>query len=164
MRGPHLIRPGWARWLLMSAGVASAYYLSARLGLLLAFQATNASPVWPPSGLALGAVLLLGGTALPGIWLGSCLANAAVFTANHAAAPAVIWLASALIALGNMLEAWAGWWLLRRMVKAASPFEEAPDVFRFVATAFLMCLVSAGIGPLVLVLNGIIPWALYRTV
>jgi len=40
--------------------LAVVYYLAARLGLLLAFAESNVSPVWPPSGIALAALLLFG--------------------------------------------------------------------------------------------------------
>ena len=52
--------------------VAAVYYGAARLGLLLAFEKTNASPVWPPSGIAFAAVLLLGYRIWPGIMLVDC--------------------------------------------------------------------------------------------
>jgi integral membrane sensor domain MASE1 len=45
------ILPAWALGALLLI-VATIYYGSAQLGLLLAFQKTNASPVWPPSGIA----------------------------------------------------------------------------------------------------------------
>src|SRR5258708_741072 len=55
--------------------LAVAYYLSASLGLLLQFADAQASPVWPPSGLAFAAVLLLGSRTGGGILLGEFLAN-----------------------------------------------------------------------------------------
>src|SRR5881396_320491 len=57
------------------AGAAVLYYAAARLSLHLAFENTNASPVWPPSGIALALVLLLGYRVWPGILLGAFLAN-----------------------------------------------------------------------------------------
>ena len=68
--------------LLQIAGVAVLYYGAARLGLLLAFEKTNASPVWPPSGFAFAAVLLLGYRVWPGIAVGAFLANVVTFAAN----------------------------------------------------------------------------------
>jgi hypothetical protein len=42
------------------AGVAAAYYGSAKLGLGLAFETTSVTAVWPPTGIALAAVVLCG--------------------------------------------------------------------------------------------------------
>src|SRR5881628_3582179 len=89
-------------------GAAVLYYAAARLGLLLAFEKTNATPVWPPSGIALAAVLMRGHRALAGVYLGAFLANVHVFFANQTAAPATILIVSAFIALGNTLEALTG--------------------------------------------------------
>ena len=49
---------------------ALLYFGAARLGLLLAFEDSNASPVWPPSGIAFAAVLLYGYRLWPAILAG----------------------------------------------------------------------------------------------
>ena len=58
--------------------VAAAYFVAARLSLALAIPPGYATAVWPPSGIALAAALLLGGRIWPGIWLGAALANVMV--------------------------------------------------------------------------------------
>src|SRR5947208_124056 len=55
--------------------VVVCYFGAARLGLLMAFTHKNVSPVWPPSGFALAALLLLGTRMWPAIALGAFLAN-----------------------------------------------------------------------------------------
>jgi signal transduction histidine kinase len=50
-------------WLLVAARsvvVFAAYYAAGRLGMALHFNGTNISPVWPPSGIAVGALLVIG--------------------------------------------------------------------------------------------------------
>src|SRR2546427_10852036 len=42
------------------AGLAAVYFAAAKLGLKLAFLHSSATAVWPPSGIALAAFLLLG--------------------------------------------------------------------------------------------------------
>lgn len=37
--------------------IATGYFVAARLGLLLAFPGTNATPLWAPTGISLAAVL-----------------------------------------------------------------------------------------------------------
>ena len=58
-----------------TAVVGVLYYGAARLGLLLQLPGTNASPVWPPSGIGLAAVLVLGWRVTPGILIAAFLAN-----------------------------------------------------------------------------------------
>ena len=53
-------RPGHFHILMMVLGIAAAYYVTGRLGLLLAIPPGYATPVWPPSGIALGAILIGG--------------------------------------------------------------------------------------------------------
>lgn len=59
--------------------VLSAVYFSAgKLGLMLAFAHANATAVWPPTGIALAAFLLLGDRVRPAIFLQAFMAATAV--------------------------------------------------------------------------------------
>src|SRR5690348_17573149 len=104
-------------------GVALVYYAAARLGLLLQLPGTNASPVWPPSGIGLAAVLLFGLRFWPGIALGAFLANLHTLPPTQAG-----FLAAAAICVGNTLESVLAFLLLRRLVPAESPFDRPRDV------------------------------------
>src|SRR4051794_7640410 len=55
--------------------LAAIYFLAAKASLLLAIPPGYATTVWPPSGIALAAVLLYGPRIWPGIWLGAALTN-----------------------------------------------------------------------------------------
>ena len=144
--------------------IAAAYFGSARLGLLLALENTNASPVWPPSGIAFAAMLLFGYRIWPAITIGAFLANAVVFSQNEVAGLGTILAASFLVAVGNTLEALSGAFLIRRFVRTASPFDGLRDVLKFLEISLLMCLTSSVIGPAGLSLFRIIPWVIYPTV
>ena len=48
----------WWTYILRTLTVATLYFAIARLALLLAFPGSNATPVWPPSGIAVGLVVL----------------------------------------------------------------------------------------------------------
>src|SRR4026209_1330260 len=86
--------------------LAVVYYAAARLGLSLASLHKNVTPVWPPTGIAIGALLIFGWRLWPGIFIGALGVNVL------ADAP----LGSALgIAPGNTLEALAAFWLLQRL-------------------------------------------------
>ncbi len=143
-------------------GVALAYFIAARCGLLLAFGNSNATPVWPPSGIAFAALLLLGYRSWPGIALGAFAVNLYVFLTNEACGTeTAIWV-SAMIAAGNTLEAALGFRMLGR---SNEPYpEKASWVYRFVVSALVMCLASAAIGPLAVSFGSISPWSNYGTV
>ena len=81
------------------------YFIAGKLGLKLAFLHASASPVWPPAGIALAALLVLGYRTWPAIFLGAFLVN--VTTAGNIAT-------SVCIATGNTLEALCGAWLVNR--------------------------------------------------
>ena len=55
--------------------LAGAYFLTARFGLLFAVAGSSATPIWPPAGIAVAAVLLLGPGMWPGILIGSTVAQ-----------------------------------------------------------------------------------------
>jgi hypothetical protein len=124
---------------------------------------TNASPVWPASGVAFAAVLWLGYRVWPGIALGACLANVEAFLRNQAGDPGTILAASAAISVGNTLEAVSGAWLLRRF-PSDGLFGRAHDVFKFVTVALVMCVVSASIGSTTVSLVGLASSASYPAV
>ncbi|MGE5850886.1 MAG: MASE1 domain-containing protein, partial [Candidatus Methylomirabilota bacterium] len=63
------MRSGILSDLARAGGLAAVYFGTAKLALALAIPPGNATPVWPPSGIALTAVLLFGHRVWPGIWL-----------------------------------------------------------------------------------------------
>jgi integral membrane sensor domain MASE1 len=63
--------------------LAVIYFIAGKLGLMLASLHASASPVWPPAGIALAALLLLGYRAWPAIFVGAFLVN--VTTAGNVA-------------------------------------------------------------------------------
>jgi integral membrane sensor domain MASE1 len=86
---------------LRTLAVAGAYYLAAQVGLLIALVRDQVTPLWPPTGIALVALLAWGFRTWPGIAVGSLLVNlpigpslpaVAVITAGNTAAPVVAYL------------------------------------------------------------------------
>ncbi|MBT5055321.1 MAG: response regulator [Gemmatimonadetes bacterium] len=140
--------------------LAILYFAFARLALVLAFEQTNASPVWPPSGLALAALLLFGRRLWPGVAAGAFLANLVVFLENPQGSLTSIVAVSAAMALGNTLEAGVGYHLLRRWLGERPIFDRLPDVFTFCGVALLGCAVAASVGAAALGLGGVIGWDL----
>ena len=114
--------------------LALVYFSAARLSLALAIPPGYATPVWPPSGIAVASVLLLGNRIWPGIWLGAFLANVGVESSV---------LSAIAIATGNTLEACIAATLTRRFVGERSPLERVEDVFRFILLAAVSASVAA---------------------
>src|SRR5215510_16395903 len=102
--------------------LAVAYFGLAKAGLALASVHPSASPVWPPSGLALAALLLWGARVWPAIALGAFLANVTTF-GNFAT--------SATIAAGNSLEAAITAWLIGRFSGGRETLETPSRVVTF---------------------------------
>ena len=134
---------------MLLAALLAAYILAGKLGLELAFLHASATPVWPPTGIALAAVLLLGYRVWPVIFAGAFLVN--VTTAGSV-------LTSLGIATGNTLEAVVGGYLVTRFAGGRDVFARAPGVFKFVFLGGMVATaVSATVGVTTLVLGGFAP-------
>src|SRR5262245_3181858 len=133
------------------AGVGVAYFAAGKLGLSLALVHASASAVWPPTGIALAAFLVLGLRAWPAILAGAFLVNA-----TNVGSVAT----SIGIAAGNTLEGFAGALLVERFANGRRAFERPQDVFKFVALAGLVATaISPSIGLTSLCLGGFASWS-----
>ena len=117
--------------------IAGAYYGSAKVGLDLAFATSSVTAIWPPTGIALAALVLWGPSVWPGVALGALLANA------WTGVPLVTVLG---ITCGNTLEGVVGAYLLSRAGFLAS-LERVRDVLALVALAAVgSTVIAATIG------------------
>jgi integral membrane sensor domain MASE1 len=125
--------------------IAGGYYVSARVGLDLAFATTSVTAIWPPTGIALAALVLWGRSIWPGVALGALLANA------WTGVPAVTVVG---ITCGNTLEAVVGACLLWRVGEFRPSLERVRDVVALVALAAMASTaIAATIGVLSLVVG-----------
>jgi two-component sensor histidine kinase/integral membrane sensor domain MASE1 len=134
---------GWTS-VLRAVVVACTYLALAKAALTLASLHPSASPVWPPSGLALASFLLWGNRLWPAIAAGAFLAN--VTTAGSL-------FTSSLIAGGNTLEALITASLLKRWTASTNTFETPLQVVLFAGLALApgtMVSATVGVGSLVL--------------
>lgn len=139
----------FVRSLVQITCLAAVYFTVARIGLLFAIPPGNATAVWPTSGIALAAVLLLGTRVWPGVWLGALLANSTT-TVSLATA--------ATIATGNTLEALLAAWLCRGLLPPAEPpFQRVEQAVLFAGVAGAVAVVAATVGGASLVLGGYVP-------
>ena len=132
------------------------YVLAARLGLSLAFIHPSATPVWPPTGITLAALLILGNRVWPGILLGAFLAN--ITTAGSVTT-------SLAIAGGNTLEGLVGAYLVSRFANGPHFCERPQDIFKFTLLAGVVStMISATIGVTSLALSGLASWTDYTSI
>ncbi|HEV8670682.1 MAG TPA: MASE1 domain-containing protein [Candidatus Limnocylindria bacterium] len=136
---------------LIIAGLAAIYFASGKLGLSLAFVNASATAVWPPTGIALAAFLLLGQRVWPGVFIGAFLVN--LTTAGSM-------LSSAGIAVGNTLEGLLAAYLVERYANGRHAFDRLSDVLRFaILAAMVSPVVSATLGVTSLCATGYAQWS-----
>ncbi len=136
--------------------LALIYFAAGKLGLRLALVNPSATAVWPATGIALAACLLLGYRVWPGILLGAFLVN----ITTSGSIPTSI-----TIAVGNTLEGLVGAYLVNRFANGRNVFDRAQDVFKFMILAGMASTaVSATVGVTSLVLSGSAAWADYASI
>jgi integral membrane sensor domain MASE1/DNA-binding CsgD family transcriptional regulator/PAS domain-containing protein len=125
--------------------VGFAYFTLAYLGLRLASINPSVTPVWPPTGLAIAAILLWGPRIAPAIFVGAFLINqltaGSIFT-------------SLAIAGGNTLEAVIAGYLVRQWAQGEQIFDTPTGVTKFALVSLAATLVSATLGVSSLTLAG----------
>src|SRR5262245_3453041 len=132
-------------------GIGLTYFVLAKGGLALALIHPSPSSVWPPTGLALAAIVLLGYRAWPAISLAAMIANAA---AANSIGTAVA------IATGNSLEALIGAALINVWCNGRDTFSTPNTVAKFaVICAAVATPTSATVGTTALAIAGDAEWA-----
>src|SRR5262245_56806632 len=99
-----------------------AYFMLATLGLHLASINPSATPIWPPTGLAIAAILLWGHRLAPAIFVAAFLVNQ--LTAGST-------LTSLCIAVGNTLEAVTAGYLIRHWIGGEQVFATPTGIAKF---------------------------------
>ena len=131
------------------------YIVAGKLALKLAFVNASASPVWPPAGIALAALLVLGYRVWPAIFIGAFAVN--FWTTLNI-------LSSIGIACGNTLEAMCGAWLVNQFANGIRAFDRPQDVFKFGLAALVSTMVSPTIGVSSLAITGFAQWSHFSTI
>ncbi|MCI4345989.1 MAG: MASE1 domain-containing protein [Thermoplasmata archaeon] len=134
-----------ARLGLSMLALGSSYFFAGKFGLFLAVGNASVSVVWPPTGIAIAALLLGGAELWPAVFAGAFLVNLST-----------TWdLGSSLgIASGNTLEALVGAYLAVRLAGGTQAFTHPRRVLNFVLfSGLLASTVAATIGTVSLVLG-----------
>jgi PAS domain S-box-containing protein len=127
--------------------VGLAYYVAARLSLRLALVGRNVTPLWPPTGIAVVAILILGRSIWPGIAAAAFLVNLPI-SANA--------LAAATTSVGNTAAPVLAAILLSR-IGFHREIDRLRDAVAIIVAALASTLVSASVGAGTLVLSDVIP-------
>src|SRR5882724_1187316 len=139
------------RWSARALALAAAYFVVAKIGLRYATIGPSISPVWPPTGVAVAALALLGPGYWPAILLGAFLANATT---------SIPLLAATGIACGNTTEAILAAYLLRSRAGQHLALDDLLGVRTLVGVAAPVgALASATIGVTTLWLAHAVPEA-----
>lgn len=146
-----------SRWVLRALVLAGAYFVTGRLGLLLAIPPGFATAVWPPSGIALAALTVFGPRLWPGVLIGSFMVNLSISQQSFLSPQALVVAAS--IGMGASLQAAAGALLVRRFAGRPLELIHEWDIVKFLGLAGLLsCVVNPTFGVGALSLARVISW------
>lgn len=147
---PSAVKPPLMSPLAANVLVGGLYFVLAKFGLLFATIGPSVSPVWPPSGLSVGAILMFGPRLAPGILAGSFLVNALL--------PMSPWTALAM-GFGNVLEALLAFQWFGRGRCYETSLNRLAEVFRFLALAAILPSAASALGGIAsLTVGGQIDW------
>jgi signal transduction histidine kinase len=134
--------------------VAGLYYGAARAGLHLAYLHGSVTALWPPVGVGIAALVVLG----PGVWPGIVIGDLLVADFSSP------WGTVLGQTLGNTLEVVVAAVLFRLLADRRTSLERVRDVLALVACAAVGTLISATFGVVSLRLGNLIKAAEFGTV
>lgn len=128
--------------------LASVYFAAGKAGLNATYVGSSITLFWPPSGIALAALLLWGLPCWPGIFLGALVTN---LSTGDLTSPVVL-----AIALGNTVGPVLGALLLKKVMGFQNSFVRARDVTTFLLIGPGSMLLTASIGVFALYAGGML--------
>lgn len=149
-------RPSRKTLLLQIVAIAALSTVSGRLGQMLGIPPANVTAVWPPSGIALAAILRFGPRIWPGVWLGGFSVNMlSLFVVRPSLAALLL---SSGMATCGMLEALVAAAALERFGDKRDPFSRVQSAVVFILISSLLCSIPSAIfGVVILRLSDYIP-------
>ena len=145
------------RWLLLNLLVLIGYSVLGVIILFFGIGPAKISPIYPPAGIAVAAVIVLGPRILPAVFIGEFLNGFPLFFLPDTTVRMYV-LANIGVGIGAMLEAWIGARLLEQLTGTWHPFERSRDDVVFLLGSSLAAgLVGGTIGSLSLWLGGFVP-------
>jgi PAS domain S-box-containing protein len=137
--------------------VALSYYIAGRLGILTAIPPGLATAIWPASGIAVAACLLLGYRVWPGIFVGSFLLNVVTLFHNPSVHSLELSIFVAFcVGIGSSVQALLAASLAKRFL-GKQLFSHSHNVFRFTIISAVSCLLAATVATTSLTVAGFTP-------
>lgn len=142
-----MVTPALRRKFMLMSSLFVIYFISAHFGLRTSAIHGFAALIWPPSGIALAAMIIFGRQLWPAVFLAAFLVN------SITGAP---FLTAVGIAVGNTLEGLVAATLCHSRYGFQASLEKLADVIRLIVVATFCTLLSASIGVLSLWLGGVL--------
>src|SRR6185437_10515115 len=158
-----------ATYLLELAVIAACYFGLANIALLFPAANPAATPLWPPTGVALCLVLLCGYRVWPAIFLGT--SSAAAFSVYGMTMASLLEAVS--IGVATAAAAAAGAWLINRWAYGRKAFDTPTDIAKCMAIIAVVAMISSAIAmagtrlatgvasghaPADLIAGSVVPW------
>jgi len=142
-------------WLFEIIGIAIVYLLAAKLAMLFATP-EKVSPVWPPAGITLAAVLIRGYRIWPGIMIGALLEPYTQGLSVHIIIG---------VGIANTLNPLIAAYFLDKFKVTGRIFDRTGDTFKFIIFgAMISTGISSFIGAFTLCSGNLVPWtSLFNT-
>jgi diguanylate cyclase (GGDEF)-like protein len=151
--GQHPLDVSRTRRVVTFVAIAVAYYLAGRLGLAMAIGPGRAAAVWPPTGVALAAFVMLGDWVWPAVYAGAFFVS---LTSGDGFLP------SLFIATGNTWEGLLGAYFMLRFANGRQAFDHPRDVLNYIVlTALVSTMLGATFGATTLSVAGQAHWSRY---
>ena len=144
-----------SRNLALLMGLVAVYFLAGKLGLKLAYVNASTSAVWPCTGIAIAALLILGYRVWPAIFAGAFLVN--VTSAGTVAT-------SLTMAAGNTVEAVIATYLVTRYADGRNVLLRSHNIFKFALFAAFSSAICATIGTTTITVAGFALWPAYSAI
>lgn len=109
--------------------LACTYYITGKLGLLLALSPGYASLVWPPVGLSIAGLLLFGLNRWPGVLLGAFFVNLKNLNSL------TDWATACGVSIGNTLGILIAVYFIKKLLAFPKSFYSEKDILIFLAIA-----------------------------
>tara|TARA_B100000745_G_C19814352_1_gene268583 strand:+ start:121 stop:504 length:384 start_codon:yes stop_codon:yes gene_type:complete len=109
--------------------LAALYIVTGAIGLEIATLPSYATLIWPPSGIAIGMLLVYGWRLWPGIFIGAFLLNAYMSASllSNGDMDVIKIISASFAALGSTMQALAGWHLVKRFFTSSLTLNSIKD-------------------------------------
>ena len=124
--------------------VSISYLLASQLAYWMIFPNTGNYPIWPPSGVSLALIILLGYRIWPGILIGSLITYTIVFITHDIVINTNGVFAIFGISIANVTEALIGYILYNLFIKGDNTvYKKTSNTFKFLAITLVIALIGS---------------------